>query len=73
MNVLKHVAESWPCTLPGKRHFWSAFAGYSNGPRTPMLYSEHKHYWYAEDYGWISMPWAVTDDYGDLVAVPSPC
>lgn len=68
----RSVSWSDRSSLQGLRHFWKAFAGKVTATGAPMLYSQHRHYWYAADYSWISIPWAVTDDFGNLVAVPGP-
>lgn len=67
---MTHWAER--STLPGLRHYWYG-AGYIDSPhRARMLYNRERHYWHPADNSGISMPWAVMDDYGDLVAVPGP-
>ena len=53
--------------IHGVRHFWIAFA-YWNDARRPMVHMGNA--WVSES--GVSMPWAVMDDYGDLVAVPGP-
>jgi len=60
-------------SLPGKRHYWHAFAFDRNAAipdDTRMRYDLARHYWYLD--GVVSIPWAVTDDYGNLVAVQGP-
>ena len=59
------------CVMSPYRHLWMAYAGNSDD-RSEVLYANHGKFWYSANYGRISIPWAVMDDYGNLVPVPSP-
>ena len=61
-----HVSGFAGRTLP--RQYWTAYC-WNRGPeRTPIQYSRELHRWYSDE--GVSIPWAVMDDYGALVAVP---
>jgi hypothetical protein len=56
-------------THPKLTWYWRAFHYWSE-ERTPITYDERRSLWKCES--GISIPWAVTDDYGDLMAVDGP-